>query len=205
MQAEQPTGVILAGGRSSRMGVAHKALLGLGGEPILTRVIDRIKPQLAGLLLSCERETAEFDGFGLPVVPGLLPGFRGPVAGLYSAVMQLAESDQADRLVLCPCDAPFVPKTLVQTLLDSAGGGEPAVIISYRDVLQPTFSLWHVRHLPLIRDALIDKGLGGLKQVLEFMPHVIVEWPESQPSPFFNINTPQDLEMAEEWLDRMQL
>jgi molybdopterin-guanine dinucleotide biosynthesis protein A len=117
----------------------------------------------------------------------------------------LADEGRNNGLVLCPCDAPFIPGSLVQKLLDAGQAEEkPAVVISYQGALQPTFSLWQNQHLPVIREAVVNRGLGGIRQVLAFLPHKIVEWPPVEPSPFFNINTPADLETAASWLDRMQ-
>jgi molybdopterin-guanine dinucleotide biosynthesis protein A len=186
------------------MGGGRKAFLELQGRSLLAHVLGRLQPQLDSLLLSCEGETDEFDGFGLPLVPDLLPDHRGPLTGLYSALQYLADAGHHDSLVLCPCDAPFIPDNLVATLLD-AGQGEdkPVVVISYQGVLQPTFSLWQGTHLPVIRDAVVNMGMGGLKHVLAYLPHTVVEWPLAEPSPFFNINTPADLDTASQWLDRM--
>ena len=204
MKTKKPAGVILAGGRSSRMGNGRKAFLELHGQSLLVRVVERLQPQLDALLLSCEGETDDFDSLGLPLVPDLLPGHRGPLTGLCSALQYLADAGHHDSLVLCPCDAPFIPDKLVATLLD-AGQGEdkPVVVISYQGVLQPTFSLWQGTHLTVIRDAVVNKGMGGLKHVLAYLPHTVVEWPYEEPSPFFNINTPADLDTASQWLDRM--
>jgi molybdopterin-guanine dinucleotide biosynthesis protein A len=206
MNTKKPAGVILVGGRSSRMGVNHKALVELNGRSLLARVIDSLQPQSDSLLLSCESETDKFDSFGLPVVPDLLPHHRGPLTGLCSALQYLVETGQDNGLVLCPCDAPFIPENLVQTLV-AAGQGQdkPVVVISYQGALQPTFSLWQIHHLSVIREALINQGMGGLKHVLTLLPHVVVEWEEVEPSPFFNVNTPAELESAALWLDRMHL
>ncbi len=205
MRTDRPAGVILVGGRSSRMGVSHKALLELIGRPLLARVIDRLQPQLGSLLLSCETDNGEFDRFGLPVVPDLLPDHRGPLTGLCSALQYLEGMGYDNGLALCPCDAPFVPDDLVQTLLDAGRGPDkPAVIVSFDGVLQPTFSLWHTRHLPVIREAVVFEGIGGLRQVLSFLPHRVVEWAPAEPPPFFNINTPADLVSAADWLDRVR-
>jgi len=202
MATARPAGVILAGGRSSRMGVGRKALLELKGRLLLAHVIDRLQPQLDSLLLSCESQTDEFDGFGLTVVPDLLPRYRGPLTGLCSALQYMIEQGQDNKLVLCPCDAPFIPRNLVQTLIDAVqDDSQPVVVISYKGVLQPTFSLWHTHHYPVIHDAVIEHGQGGLKHMLTALPHRIVEWPETDPSPFFNINTPEELESAATWLD----
>ena len=203
MSTVKPAGVILAGGRSRRMGSGHKALLDLNGQPLLRHVINRLQPQIGSLLLSCESENGEFDSFGLPVVPDLLPDHRGPLTGLCSALQYLEDKGYDNGLVLCPCDAPFIPDNLVQTLIDAGQGADkPAVVVSWDGVLQPTFSLWQTRHLPVIRKAVVSKGIGGLKQVLPQLPHRVVKWAPAEPPPFFNINTPADLESAAAWLDR---
>ena len=200
----KPAGVILAGGRSSRMGVTRKALLELNGQPLIGHVIDRLADHLDPLLLSCESETSDFDSYGLTIVPDLLPDYRGPLTGLYSALQYLCNEGQNNGLVLCPCDAPFLPDNLVQVFLDAdQSDHKPVIAISYQGVLQPTFSLWQNHHLPVIRQAVVEEGRGGLKHLLTSLPHKIVEWTTEKPSPFFNVNTPEELESAKLCLDRM--
>ena len=200
----KPAGVILTGGRSSRMGVTRKALLELNGQPLIGHVIDRLADHLDPLLLSCESETSDFDSYGLAIVPDLLPDYRGPLTGLYSALQYLCDEGQNNGLVLCPCDAPFIPDDFVQVLLDAdQSDHKPVIAISYQGVLQPTFSLWQNHHLPVIRQAVVKEGRGGIKHLLGSLPHKIVEWPTVKPSPFFNVNTPQEFESAKLWLDRM--
>ncbi len=202
MEIKKPAGVILAGGRSSRMGGSRKALLELNGRPLLAHVIDRLQAHLDPLMLSCDSETSEFESFDLPLVPDLLPGFRGPLTGLCSALQCLADKGQQNSLVLCPCDAPFIPRNLVQTLLNADQENEkPVVVISYQGVLQPTFSMWHAHHLPAIHEAVVKRGDGGLRYMLKSLPHTVVEWAPDEPSPFFNINTPDDLKAASTFLD----
>jgi molybdopterin-guanine dinucleotide biosynthesis protein A len=190
------------------MGQGHKAFLELRGRSLLAHVIDRLQDHVDPLMLSCAAETGPFAALGLPLVPDLLPGYQGPLTGLYSALQYLADSGQNSGqdsgLVVCPCDAPFIPSNLVKVLLESAQGEtKPVVVISFQGVLQPTFSLWQTHHLPVIHDAVVNRGRGGLKQVLITLPHEIVEWDAAEPSPFFNVNTPEDLENATLWLDRL--
>ncbi len=202
MRTGKPAGVILAGGRSSRMGVARKALLELNGQPLLTHVINRLQAHLDPLMLSCDIETSDFDGFGLPVVPDILPRFRGPLTGLCSALHYLSDQGLDNGLVLCPCDAPFIPADFVQRLLLADQGDEkPVVVVSYQGVLQPTFSMWQTHHLPVIHEAVVKRGDGGLKYMLKSLPHTVVEWAPAEPPPFFNVNTPADLETASAYLD----
>jgi len=201
---DKPAGVILAGGRSRRLGGGRKALLELGGRPLLAHVLERLKPQAGPLLISCESICDDLDGFGPECVPDLLPGYRGPLTGLYSALQFLAGGGHEGGLVLCPCDAPFVPRDLVRKLcLESREKPRPVVAVSWQGVLQPTFSLWQAHHLPVVKAAVVEQGIGGLRRVLLSMPHRIIEWPESAPPPFFNVNTPEELATAAAWLDRM--
>ncbi len=202
MQIKKPAGVILAGGQSSRMGVARKALLELKGRSLIAHVIDRLQAGLEPLLISCESKTNELEGFGLPLVADLMPGFRGPLMGLYSALQYLADKGQNNGLVLCPCDAPFIPANFIQILLEAAQGEtKPVVVISYQEELQPTFSLWHNDHLPVIKQAVVNQGMGGLKQVLASLPYAVVDWAATEPPPFYNVNTPAELKTAAAWLD----
>jgi molybdopterin-guanine dinucleotide biosynthesis protein A len=203
MRAVQPAGVILTGGRSSRMGVVHKALLEVQGQPLLQYVIDKLQPHVAPLLLSCQNGADEFDRFGLNRVPDLVSNFNGPLTGLYSALQYVSDRGLDNGLVLVPCDAPFMPENLVQTLVDAATGDvKPVVVVSCQGVLQPTFSLWQVHHLPVIRKAVAGQGREGLKHMLASLPHTIVEWPAAEPSPFFNVNTPADLRAAAVFIER---
>lgn len=199
--AAKPAGVILAGGRSRRMGNVDKALLSLNNEPLLSRVIRILQPQLGSLLLSVESHSNTLESFDLPLVYDLLPNHRGPLTGLCSALQYLLEKDLHDGLVLSPCDAPFVPLDLVDKLT-RAGEGNPesVVVVSYAGILQPTFSLWQNHHFPVIHDAVVKQGGGGLKYILRSLPHIIVDWVSAQPPPFYNVNTREELETAANWL-----
>jgi molybdopterin-guanine dinucleotide biosynthesis protein A len=74
-------GIVLAGGKSSRMGGGDKCLLPLAGRPILAHVIERLKPQVAELIVSANGDPARFSAFGLPVVGDRVGGYAGPLAG----------------------------------------------------------------------------------------------------------------------------
>jgi len=187
------------------MGARDKAMLELGGRPLLAHVLERLETQASPLLISSQGETDGFESFGLECVPDLLPGYRGPLTGLYSALQLLADRGHNAGLVLCPCDAPFIPFELVETLCEESREKiRPVVTVSWQGVLQPTFSLWQAQHLPVVKAAVVEQGMGGLRRVILSMPHKIVEWPVMAPPPFFNVNTPEELETAAAWLDRMR-
>jgi molybdopterin-guanine dinucleotide biosynthesis protein A len=190
-----PAGVILAGGRSSRMAGQSKALLDLNGSPLLQHVIQRMLPQVSSLLLSVERENAQLRSCGLPQVADIRQGNQGPLGGLLAAMEALPQG--SDCLLLVPCDAPFLPLDLGQRLAqERALHDRAACMVRYENELQPTFSLWHRRLLPDLRHAVLDDGLAGFKQFLDRIDLAILDWESAQVSPFFNINTPADLARA---------
>ena len=102
-----PVGIVLAGGRSRRLGGGDKCLLPLAGRPILAHVIARARPQVAALALDANGDPARFAGFGLKVVADSIAGFAGPLAGVLAGLdWAAAEQPAATHLASFAGDAP---------------------------------------------------------------------------------------------------
>ncbi|WP_294620764.1 molybdenum cofactor guanylyltransferase MobA [uncultured Roseovarius sp.] len=208
-----PLGVILAGGKATRMGGGDKGLLPLGDQTILDHVIARLRPQVAGLALNANGEPARFDRFGLPVLPDSIEGFPGPLVGVLAG-LDWAADEGAESIVTVAADTPFFPADLVAVLQGRARGmTHPLVLAATRRgegettksmsssglIRHPTFGLWPVALRDDLRAALND----GLRKV--------VIWTEKHDGreavfeggndPFFNVNTPEDLEQAKGMLE----
>ncbi|WP_299865587.1 molybdenum cofactor guanylyltransferase MobA [uncultured Roseobacter sp.] len=198
---KQPLGVILAGGQATRMGGGDKGLLRLGGQSLLTRVIDRLEPQVAGLALNANGDPARFERYRLPVLADSIDGFAGPLAGVLAG-LDWAAKQGAETIVTAAADTPFFPADLVpQLLLASDGMEHPLVLSATPDpargrVRHPTFGLWPVALRDDLRAALQD---GLRKVVLWTDAHQGREalFPVTTFDPFFNVNTPEDLARAE--------
>ena len=96
--------IILAGGRSSRMGV-EKSLMDFGGAPVIARVIERLAPQVTTLAINANGDAARFARFALPVIADLREDFPGPLAGI-AAGLAYARAKGCEWLATAPCDAP---------------------------------------------------------------------------------------------------
>ena len=207
---KQPLGVILAGGLATRMGGGDKTLLTAGGQSLLSRIIGRLEPQVAGLALNANGDAARF-GTGLPVLADSIDGFAGPLAGVLAG-LDWAADQGADSIVTVAGDTPFFPCDLVpQLLLAAEGLPHPlALAATPRDGLangealksggrmnrHPTFGLWPVT----LRDDLRTALEAGLRKVVAWTDgHGAGEAVFSaEPfDPFFNVNTPEDLARAE--------
>jgi len=191
-------GLILAAGRSKRMGYGDKLKLILDNKRLLDHVISRLSPQVMALFINAN--PAVCGEQSLPIIADHLEGFQGPLTGLWSALKSDQLSD-ARYLMIAPCDGPFVPDNLVAELHRAMLADDADIAcVRYQGFAQPTFSLWHKRVLPSIEEALLVKKQGGFKLLLNELKTAYVDWPEQPINPFFNINTPEDLAEAERLL-----
>ncbi len=193
----QIAAVILAGGRGERLGGVVKATLRLGG----VRLIDRVLGRLAGCdSIIVAHGPHDPTALGLPdTVAGVadLPsGYAGPLAGFAAAVSALPR--EVELLVCAAVDSPFLPADYLQKLVDGLGAASVA-IAQYAGQPYPTNSVWRVdrvRDLPA--RVLAGTAPRSLKALAAEAGSTTVAWPESpEGDPFANINTPEDLALAE--------
>jgi molybdopterin-guanine dinucleotide biosynthesis protein A len=193
-----PPAVILAGGRATRMGGGDKGLLTLGGQSLLDRVLERLSPQVGPIAINANGDAGRFARFGLPVLPDTVAGHPGPLAGVLAG-LDWAAAQGFDTVVSVAADTPFLPCDLVPRLqLEAEGMRHPLVLAASPAGRHPTFGLWPVALRADLAEALRD---GLRKVVLWTDAHgcKVADFPGGEPDPFFNINTPEDLALAESY------
>jgi len=196
-------GTILAGGQSRRMGGGDKCLLELAGKPLLEHVIERLEPQVSGMVLNANGDASRFGRFGMQVIADPVSGFAGPLAGVLAGMTWAGVNDPAARwVVTAASDTPFFPRDLAARLLAATGGEYPAIALAVSDGrTHPVFGLWPMA----LRDDLEAALKGGTRKVLDWTdrhPNFTAGFvPESlgrgSGDPFFNANRPEDLDRAE--------
>lgn len=202
MQA--PLGVILAGGLARRMGGGDKGLLMLDGQTLMARVIERLEPQVAGLAINANGDATRFGQFDLPVVADSIDGFAGPLAGVLAG-LDWAATQGADHIVTAAADTPFFPADLVPRLLLAAQTENTPIALAAtphpeRGMLrQPTFGLWPVALRDDLRAALND-GVRKIVQWTDGHGAALASFEVQGFDPFFNVNAPKDMKMAERLL-----
>ena len=187
------TGVIQAGGRSTRMGGNPKALILLGGRRIIERVVAAVSPVVDDLLLVTN--TPELYRFlGLPVVPDLFPD-HGSLGGIYSGL----KAARGEAAFTVACDMPFLHPEVVRLVVDRAGEAD-IVIPRVGDQLETLHALYAKTCLPHMERRL---SAGQLKIVGFFDRVRVVEIGEAEVARyrdpavvFMNVNTPDELERA---------
>jgi len=202
VHASRTVGVILAGGLGTRMGGRDKVLMRLGGETLLRCIVRRLAPQCDTLILNANGDPARFADTGLSIVPDVLPGHPGPLAGLLSALdWTLSHRPEAEWVVSLSGDTPFLSENLVVRLHEARRDtGRPLACAGSGDRLHPAIGLWPVRLRDDLYHALTEENVRSVRGWAERHGFARAMWPASPIDPFFNINTPEDLATAEDLL-----
>ena len=190
------TGLILAGGRGSRMGHIDKGLQVLRGAAMALHVLRRLAPQVGTLAINANQNLDAYAAFGAPVWPDDLQGFEGPLAGLETGMRRCT----TDFLATAPCDCPFVPTDLVARLHAAllAGGADLALAETEeagRIQPQPVFALVKTSALPQLSRYL---AAGGRRMDGWYDSIKVVRVLFDDASAFRNINTLRELQQLEE-------
>ena len=185
------SGLILAGGRSTRMGGRDKGLQILDGRPMITHIIERLQPQVRHLLINVNQNLDAYEFFGLPIIADDIGDFVGPLAGLHAGLNHCT----TPYLLSVPCDCPFLPTDLASQLGDAlvSSGAD----IAYAVTVHQNQTEHHPVFCLLKREVLVELGeyiIKGGRKVLTWVSgqdHVQVCFDDHVA--FLNINTPDDL------------
>jgi molybdenum cofactor guanylyltransferase len=192
-------GVVLAGGLSRRMGGGDKCLRSLAGRPILAHILERLRPQVARLMLNANGDPARFAAFGVPVAADIVEGFPGPLAGVLTG-MRWAQANcpGAKWLVSAAADAPFMPTDLVARMragADAVGAGLACARSGGQ--AHPVFGLWRIGLADDLAHAVCGEGVRKVDLWTARHGCIEVDFPIAGIDPFFNVNRPEDLAEAE--------
>ncbi len=185
------TGLILAGGRGSRMGGVDKGLQNFRGGPMAMHVLMRLAPQVGTIIINANRNIGAYEAFGVPVFPDVLPDYAGPLAGVLTGL----EQAQTGWMVTAPCDSPLLPDDLVARLTEAAARDDAdlamaATVEDGETRTQPVFCLMRTTLL----ESLTRFIQGGGRKIDAWTAQhrtSVVAFPES--SAFANANTLQEL------------
>ncbi|MDH5599718.1 MAG: molybdenum cofactor guanylyltransferase MobA [Gammaproteobacteria bacterium] len=184
------TAVILAGGKGSRFAGIDKGLVKLNNIPLVQHLVNRIQPQVSGIIISANRNLDSYKKLGFPVYEDEISGYAGPLAGILKALQHC----QTEWLLIIPADSPFIPTDLVSRLTQNSKDTK-LVIPHDGEHLHPTFALIHHSLLESLQHYL-DKGERKARAWMQQQSHTIVDFSD-QADAFMNINTEQELKNAE--------
>jgi molybdopterin-guanine dinucleotide biosynthesis protein A len=193
------TGLVLAGGRGSRMGGVDKGLQLLRGRPMVQHALERLRPQVGPLIVNANRNLPAYEALGAPVVPDALPDFGGPLTGFLAGL----ERCETPWLLTVPCDTPFFPVDLAARL-GAAAMAEQADIAMASGMedgalrTQPVFCLLRATLLPSLREFIEGGGRKIDAWTARHRTAVVCFGASAESAfPFVNINTLDQLNQLE--------
>lgn len=190
--AHDITGVVLAGGRGSRMGGVDKGLQNHRGMPLALHALMRLQPQVGAMLINANRNLGAYEAMGAPVWPDPIENFAGPLAGFMAGL----EHCETPWLLTVPCDTPDFPPDLAQRLALAAS--EHDADIAYPVTVEPdgreqTHPVFCLLKSMLLESVIAFMQGGGRKIDAWFAQHRAVPVRFDDASAFFNANTAAEL------------
>jgi molybdopterin-guanine dinucleotide biosynthesis protein A len=194
---EDITGLVLAGGRGTRMGGADKGLQNHRGLPLALHTLLRLQPQVGAVMINANRNLAAYESMGAPVWPDPVADFPGPLGGLLAGLEHCA----TPWLVSVPCDTPNFPADLVQRLGDAALAADAQVAVACTREADGTLSpqpVFALLQYTLLED-LEQRLRAGDRKILPWLRrHRCVDVAFDDASAFFNANTPEELQQLQQ-------
>ena len=182
------TGIVLAGGESSRMG-QEKGLVLFRGKPLISYSLGLLTPFCDEILISAN--TQKYHTFGYPIITDEMAG-KGPLGGIYSALKHASHF----RNLILPCDTPFITKDFIRYLLASVRDQSAVIPVHPDGKVEPLCGYYSQDNIRLMKKHL-DQGKYKLQDYLNdteaFYLHLDEDLPFYAPHLFANLNRPEDL------------
>ena len=192
-------GVVLAGGLSRRMDGPEKSLLKLGDKTLIARVCERLAAQTAQVIINANGDPERFADIHLPVVADTIEGFAGPLAGVLTGMRWVKEHTKATHIITVAADTPFFPADYVSTIEEIAANNSTEIALAASNGNRhPVFGLWPVNLADALEAFLVQEKQRKVMLFVQRHPNCLIEFSGVNPDPFFNINTPDDLRIAQE-------
>ena len=196
IETQDITGLILAGGRGSRMGGVDKGLQNHLGVPLAMHALMRLSPQVGEVMVNANRNLGAYESMGVPVWPDTLTDYAGPLAGFLTGL----EHCETPYLVTVPCDSPLFPTDLVVRLAQALEAQDAEIAMAAtneaeRLQVHPVFCL--------MKSALIESlvrftGSGQRKIDKWTALHRCIQVPFDDAQAFVNANTPDELKALQQ-------
>lgn len=191
LRSEDITGLVLCGGRGSRMGGVDKGLQNFQGMPMALHALMRLRPQVGELMINANRNLAAYESLGVPVWPDPMGDFPGPLAGWLAGL----ERCETPYMVTVPCDSPHFPTDLVARLAAALEAENADIAMAATTEggvvqVQPVFCLMNA----MLMESLVAAMHAGERKIDRWTAqHHCVQVMFDDTAAFFNANTPQDL------------
>ena len=192
-------GVLLAGGLSRRMSGGDKSFALLDGRPLIVYVAERLLRQVDTLIVNANGDPARYAALGLPVVADRDDSHGGPLFGILAGMdWARANAPAATTIATVAIDTPFIPLDLVPRLAAASDDAATIRLAASGGRTHQVIGLWPVELREALERWLAEGKSRAVRDWLGTRRHIATAFDlRAGVDPFFNINTPEDLDRAQ--------
>jgi len=198
MNKNKITGIVLAGGKSRRMGT-EKGMLKFGGKHLIEHAIAVLEKLCDQIIISENSDTYDFLGY--PVYSDIIPN-SGPMGGIYTGLM----NSETELNLILSCDMPFISEELLNHLIDHNEGFDAVVPWHGSHKFEPLCALYNKSSLPILEQFIQNNNYKILDAFFELRTNKLLMSDELgfyKSHLFDNLNSKEDLEKADQHLDEV--
>ena len=184
--------VILTGGKSSRMGYENKSFLKFNNKNFIEILTNSLKDKSYEIIINANRDIQKYEELGYRVVKDKIEGYKGPLAGLHSALDLYKNSDEDLWFALFPTDAPIINTKIIDIFLSISKKNNNAYISKINNIVEPMFSFWSLKIYKNLENVLLNNDGYKIMKFADEIGFDFVNFTKDKKVEFFNVNDKDD-------------
>ena len=185
-------GVILSGGKSSRMNYVNKSFLKINNRSFIEIIIGLLSERLSTIYINANQDLEKYSNLNKPIIQDYIKGFKGPLAGLHSVMKKFENKKKHLWFALVPTDAPFIPVAYLDNFIKKIPTDKSVVISKINNKIEPMFSFWSISTLKVIEKELLKSDGVKIMKIAEELSYDILKFETDNILDFMNINTNEE-------------
>ena len=184
--------VILTGGKSSRMGYENKSFLKFNNKNFIEILTNSLKEKSDEIIINANRDIQKYEELGYRVVKDKIEGYKGPLAGLHSALDLYKNNDEDLWFALFPTDAPIINTKLIDIFLSISKKNNNVYISKINNIIEPMFSFWSLKIYKNLENVLLNNDGYKIMKFADEIGFDFVNFTKDKKVEFFNVNDKDD-------------
>ena len=184
--------VILTGGKSSRMGYENKSFLKIKDKSFIEILIESLKEKSDEIIINANRDISNYEDFGYKVVSDKFDGYKGPLAGLHSAIDLYKNSKEDLWFALFPTDAPIINTGIIDNFISITEKKNKVYICKINNIIEPMFSFWSSKIFVNLNEVLLKNDGYKIMKFAEENGFNFINFQKKKKIEFFNVNDKND-------------
>ena len=184
--------VILTGGKSSRMGYENKSFLKIKDKSFIEILIESLKEKSDEIIINANRDISNYEDFGYKVVSDKFDGYKGPLAGLHSAIDLYKNSKEDLWFALFPTDAPIINTGIIDNFISITEKKNKVYICKINNIIEPMFSFWSSKIFVNLNEVLLKNNGYKIMKFAEENGFNFINFQKKKKIEFFNVNDKDD-------------